>query len=170
MKQTTIPALDVQVALELLRVDLLHIESNTWILKSTLRHGRDPVSELLRLARLYRRLESYLQTQPEGQYEGYGAVRIKYRDIVLAESKRTIYASSKVFKKAATPTAAAPKAPKVATPKARAPAPDPANTATLPATSASKQPRGRAGAATDTQPQPSRKPRKTALRVVPKST
>jgi hypothetical protein len=145
MKQTTIPALDVQVALELLRVDLLHIESNTWILKSTLRHGRDAVSELLRLARLYRRLESYLHTQPEGQYEGYGAVRLKYRDIVLVESNRTIYPERKSPLKAP-----APKAPKAATPKARAPAVSPVNSATLAATCESKQPKGRAGAATDT--------------------
>jgi hypothetical protein len=165
MKQTTIPALDTQVALELLRVDLLHIESNTWILKSTLRHARDPVNELLRLARLYRRIERYLHTQPEGQYEGYGAVRIKYRDIVLAESKRTIYPERKAPLKAP-----APKAPKAAAPKARAPAPVPASNATLAATSASKQPKGRAGVATDTQPQGTRKPRKTALHVVSKST
>jgi len=163
MKQTEIPALNVQVALELLRVDLFHDQSQTWILKSTIRHGRDPVHEILRLARLYQRLEIYLATQSEGPYEAYTGVRIKYRDIVLAAAKRTIYPERKAI-------AAPVKAPKAPIPKAEKPAASPASSATAEGTSGSKQPRGRAGAARGTQPETTRKPRKTTFGVVPKST
>jgi hypothetical protein len=154
MKQSTIPALDVQVALELLRVDLLHSESNTWILKSTLRHGHNAVNELLRLARLYRRLERYVHTQPEGQYEGYGAVRIKYRDLVLGESRRTIYPAHKQPLTTPDTKVAAPKAPR----RSRS---QPASCATSKLSSASEQPKKPAGAVIATLRKATARPRKT---------
>jgi hypothetical protein len=149
MKQTHLVTPDI--GLTVLRVDLLHTESNMWMLKSHVRQGRDPVSELLRLARMYRRVKESLTTVFDGPFEIYSAVRIKSGDIVLSECRRTVHRPH------VSETSKAESAPKDAKQSRK----QSVSSATSKESSALQQTKEPAGAAIGTQPKAKAKPKRT---------